>query len=198
MATLLDISLLSNFKNIFVWLFVFAVVFGILELAHPFGEKKSPLHAIVALIVAILMLFSENALKLLNYMVPWFIILIIGIFFVIFLVKMFGMKDQELSEIIKLPRVYVVIIIIVVVIFLIGFAMLYGQRLLQRENVATGGELGESGDLQENTEGTQGSTSSGSFQENMYSTIFHPKVLGMIVILLVAVFAMVFLTRNSG
>ena len=79
------------------------------------------------------------------------------------------------------------IIILVVLVFIMGFAMLYGQKMLSRDYDSTvevdedGEPIEGSGDL--------------SFQESVYATIFHPKILGLIVIIIVAVFAMVFLTR---
>ena len=67
---------------------------------------------------------------------------------------------------------------------------------MEKKNVVTGTELGEDGEPINVT--TTGSSSDTSFQSNVYTTVFHPKILGFLVLMLIAVFAMVFLARKQS
>ena len=61
MATFLDIGLIENFGVIFVILLVFLILFGLLEYMKAFGEGRRGLHALIALVVALLFLVSKVA-----------------------------------------------------------------------------------------------------------------------------------------
>ena len=96
MATFLDIGLLEHFGVIFVILLVFLIVFALLEYIKPFGEEKKGLHAIIALVVALLFLVSKIATNMVKMMVPWFMVLAIFLFFTMFLIRMFAVKEKHM------------------------------------------------------------------------------------------------------
>ncbi|MFH1505682.1 MAG: hypothetical protein ABIE94_01695 [archaeon] len=188
MATLLDVSLLGNFTNIFMFLFIFIVVFAILGMTKAFGEAKQGLNAMAAILVAVLVLLSKTLMGMLTTMVPWFIFTVIVIFFILFFLKMVGMKDSTIGEAVKKPHVYSIIIIVVVLIILVGFVKSFGPTLLAQQPII-GGDTGVN---------ATNVTAPNEFTQNIYKTAFNPKVLGFIVIMLIAVFAIAFLARKPG
>ena len=48
MATFLDIGLLKHITNVFIFLLVFAIMFGLLEYKKILGKDKKSLHGIIA------------------------------------------------------------------------------------------------------------------------------------------------------
>jgi len=191
MATFFDVALLENFSVIFTFLLVFAIVYAILEFAKILGENKG-IHAIIALSVAMIMLVSKSALEVINFTIPWFIILFIVAIFGIVGYKLFVGSDVDMGEMLKHSgALRTWIIVIVVVIFIGALAKVYGQNIgpyLGSQPDVTSGEISEDGEP---------STATGSFTENLSATLFHPKVLGMIFILLIATFTITFLAGRQ-
>ena len=200
MATFLDVGLLDNFGVIFVILIVFLILFGLLEYIKAFGPDKKGLHGIIALVVALLFLVSKIATNMVKMMVPWFMVIAIFLFFSMFLVRMFGAKEQHMLELVKDPNVYPWIIILVVLILILSLGNAFGQSLLEKgegKEVPTDGSIdGQGYQLQPATEGTT-STTTTSFSTNLLNTLRHPKVLGMLFIFLVGMIALILLTKTT-
>lgn len=197
MATFLDIGLLENFSIVFVFLLIFAIIYAILEYSNPFGKEKKGLHAIISFAIAFIMILSKSALVLINFLTPWFVVMFLFVFFLLFAVRMFGTSEADTIAIIKDGRAYPYLIIFAVVILIAGLSHTFGQNLLE-EGTGEGSNLvqGEQteppvlpGDI------APGSTKTTSFGDNVLNTLVHPKVLGMIAIMLVGTFTMIFLTR---
>ena len=200
MATFLDVGLLEHFGVIFVILLIFLILFGLLEYIKAFGEAKKGLHAIIALVVALLFLVSKIATNMVKMMVPWFMVLAIFLFFTMFLIRMFGVKEKHMLELIKDPNVHPWIIIFVVLILFLSLGNAFGQSLLERGEAAkipTNYSAQEPGTELEPTAPGTTSTTTTSFTTNLLNTLRHPKVLGMLFVFLVAVFALIFLTKPT-
>ena len=200
MATFLDVGLLEHFGVIFVILLVFLILFGLLEYIKAFGEAKKGLHAIIALIVALLFLVSKIATNMVKMMVPWFMVLAIFLFFTMFLIRMFGVKEKHMFELIKDPNVHPWIIIFVVLILFLSLGNAFGQSLLERGEevkIPTNYSAQEPGTGLEPAAPGITSTTTTSFTTNLLNTLRHPKVLGMLFVFLVAMFALLFLTKPT-
>lgn len=203
MATFLDVGLLENFGVIFVILLVFLILFGILEYIKAFGEGKRGLHAIISLVVALLFLVSKVATAMVKMMVPWFMVIAIFIFFVLFFVRMFGRTEADMRSLIGDPNVYPWIIIFAVLILLLALGNALGQGLLEQGEGTqaptnyTGGAGGVPGTGFDPSTGTTASTTTPSFSTNLLNTLRHPKVMGMLFVFLVAMFALLFLTKPN-
>jgi hypothetical protein len=199
MTTLLQVDLLENFGVIFVVLLVFLILFGLLEYIKAFGEGKKGLHGIIALMVALLFLVSKIATKIVSFMVPWFMVAAIFIFFVLFLVRIFGVGEGDMKKLVADPNVYPWIIAIALLIVIFAFSSVFGQSLLERggstpsTNYTSGGG---SGGLPSIDSGTT-STATPSFSTNMLNTLRHPKVMGLLFVFLVGMFALIFLTKQA-
>lgn len=192
MATFLDVGILENFSIVFVFLLIFTIVYGLLEVIGIFGKDKKGLSALVALSVGILIIISKAAVVMINFMTPWFIVLFLFIFFMIFAVRMFGVSETDTMNIIKDSRVYPYLVVFGFLILIAGFSSAFGQSLLE-----TGTGVEGDGDtdviLPGDIEG--GSTKTTSFGSNVLNTLVHPKVLGFIALMLIALFTLIFLTK---
>ena len=193
MATFLDISILGNFVTIFTFLLVFVIVFGMLELFKAFGDGHKGLHAIIAIAIAFIVIFSKGVVAVIQTFTPWFTILIIVIFFILFAIRMFGATDKDIrDELMKDSTITTWVIIFTVVIILFSLGSGFGQDSLDQTATPTQGVAS----VNATVPGT--STATSSFNQNLYNTLFHPKVLGMLLVMLLAVMAMLFLTGSEG
>ena len=204
MATLLDAGLLENFGVVFIVLLVFLIVFGMMEYIKPFGEAKRGLHGIIAVAIAFVFIISKLATRMVSFMVPWFMVLAIFVFFMLFIVRMFGAGEGDMKKLIKDSNVYIWLIVFGALILIFAISSAFGQSLLEKgtgttatvtvtpTNATTGTDTG-TGIIAGTT-----STATPSFQTNLLNTLRHPKVIGLLFVFLVAVFALIFLTKPAA
>ncbi len=172
MATPLDIGLLEKFSVIFPFLFVLVIVYAILQYGKFLGSNKG-IHALIALFLAIMTLFSSAVTDTINLMAPWFILLFVFILFVIIAFKIFGTSDSDIMSVLKDPSYNYIIWWIVAIGLIIALGSL--------TSVVWSAESGGMPTYNE-------SSAEGMGANAFWNTIFHPKILGMAVILLIAVF----------
>jgi len=167
MATLVDLGLLKNFSSVFTFLLVFVLVYATLTKVKLFDSNG--LSAILAFVMAGLTLFFKPAVTIINFMAPWFVVILILTFFFFLFLMIFGWKSSDAASLVKNPGVYWTFIAITIVIFLFA--------------------LGEaSHEASENGEN--------SVYESHFSKIFFsPQVLGTVFFLIIAYFAILFLAE---
>tara|TARA_Y100000034_G_scaffold94740_1_gene114872 strand:- start:354 stop:857 length:504 start_codon:yes stop_codon:yes gene_type:complete len=109
----LDISGLNFFMPVFSFLLVFIIVYSLLAKYKVIGDNKFTLSLISLIIAIIFMSFSSLDLYIQN-VVPWIVVLIIIVFFVV-LLGMFSSKDW-------VPKSWLgwVVIGVLILIFLIA------------------------------------------------------------------------------
>lgn len=206
MATLLDVGILEHFGSIFVVILLFAVVFGVLEATKPFGGDKKGLYAILALFVAAMFLTSVSATNMIKVMVPWFIVVVVFIFFSLLLFRMFGVGDDTFKAVIGDTALYPWVIIFAILVLFGALGSVFGQSFLE----AGGGGSGPVMDGNYSADASGGaypggagypmtttSTTTSNFGVNLMNTLRHPKILGMIFILLTGAFLAIFLTKSA-
>jgi len=176
MATPLDIGFLSNFSNIFVVLFVFTAVYALLLFKKPLGDNKG-INSLIAFAVSFIFLFSEDAILIIKNAVPWWTLILILTIVLIIALETFG---KPLISV--FPAYGTVILIVAFIIFIFAWANAAGQKTL---GLTTNSSITAASQ----TIRGDGTVASGDFQQNLGATLFHPKVLGMILILVVALFA---------
>lgn len=204
MATFLDLSILSNFVSIFTFLLVFILIFGLLEVFKVFGDGRKGLHAMVAVSIGFIVMLSKGFTGFMTTFTPWITILIVVIFFILFAVRMFGIGEKDLADAMKGDStIYTVILIAIGIILLFSISIGFGQQSL--DTTKTGGT---SGTTETTTGGTSttvvdnktqvvGSTNTSDFSKNFYNTLYHPKVLGLMLIMILVIMAMLFLTAKE-
>lgn len=223
-TTFMDVSLFGHFSVIFVFLLVFVITYGFLSVIKIFkaqsGEKG--LYAIIALAVSFLISMSRDALSVVVNMTPWFTVLIIFMFLVFFVVKMWAGDDDTLfKNLIKQSSVYWVLIVIFVLILISSLSSTFGQRMLNNnpqvkslpggENVMVdNGTIISMAEAQDAgyeivaqptataTSSLAKSSATSDFSGNVMATIINPKVLGMLLFMIIAFFAIIFLAKSGN
>ncbi len=231
MATFLGASLLGKFSAIFIFLLVYSIVWGLLTWMDPFGTEDTKtglgIYGIIALAVAFLIVVSRTATYIISFVTPWFVVFAIVVFFLLFVVKMFNVSDDDLRDVIgKYGSIYTWIIVISVVIVFFSLANAFGQPALEategpsdssgkgqaqqggpdevigpsqsQDGKVSSGEGSEpaGGSGEGPTPGTPGATATGDFNTNFINTLVHPKVLGLLFLLLLGSFTVMFLSKR--
>lgn len=208
-----------------MFLLIFVVVYGFLQASNLFrgAEGSKGIYAIIALAAAFLITLSKDAFTVITKMTPWFTALLIFIFLIFLVLKMFVGSDESLfKDLIKRPEIYWVLIILFMLIIIISFASTFGQRSLEgtlpeSENAVAEDEQFEmytpEGNyievkpdqqaLQGRTDvvdpqAQPGSTATTDYETNLTNTLVNPKVLGMIALLLISFFAIIFMAKSSN
>ena len=188
MVSPLDLGLLQTFQIVFPFLFVLTAVFAVLTKLKPFGDNAL-YYAIIAAGLAVMTIFSTIAVKTINVMAPWFVLLFILIVFTLLAYQLVGYATDDLhTAVVTSPEnasligwwVFALILIIsigsltTVISEERGFTSLSGNNVTAVLTTPAGGE-----------------------QASFFKVILHPKILGMAVILLVAFFAIGQLAKPS-
>ena len=205
MATFLDISGLSFFSSIFTFILIFVTVYALLTYGKILGSN-SGLHSLIAISIAVLFMFSKDAISMVNFMIPWFTIMFIVIILMIMAYSLFNPGANLVSVLGSGHKTVVYwVITLSVIIILLGLSNTYGQKVgpYLSENGDNSASLGSNGvynndtntlsGAADNFRGT-GNTNTGDFQQNLGATIFHPKMLGMMFILLLGTFTILLMT----
>lgn len=176
MATMIDISMFQSFGSLFAFLLVFVLVFAILEVKKFFGN--SGLHALISLFIATMVATSSNVMPLIAWMTPWFVIVLFFFVFVMLLTTFIGVSEEGfIAGLGGETGVTIAMLVVIGIIFAAALGQIYGQQALE---LTTG---------QQNITAATGVPSAAStFRENVAAVFFHPKVLGMLLILLIAAF----------
>jgi hypothetical protein len=188
MATVLDLGLIKSFSFIFPWLLVFAFTYAILQKTKAIGDNIA-INAIIAVVAAFTVLLSDAAVQVVNFVIPWFAIAII--FFVILLLffMIFGHSESSIFDYIKNDKgVGWGIFVVALVIIIAGFGTVFGQGLTDLSF--------QGGETVVNTT-ISGGVGTPSHEQNVIATLFHPKVLGFVVIFVIAIFTVSLLTSET-
>ena len=169
MATFLDVSGLEYFSSFFVFIFVWLGVYAILAYSKIIRSKS--ISVLIGLLIAVFVLFSPIATGVIQYIAPWFAVILIFVMLVGLVIKSFGGTDLEAYSSLR------GVLLVIVIIFLVVGALSYirGQTVLPGDN-----ETSEEWDYQ-----------------NTGTLLFHPKVLGILFILIIAVFTIALLTGRQ-
>jgi len=168
MATFLDIAGLQNFSSIFVFIFIWLAVYAVLTYSRILGDHKG-INIIIGLIIGILVLFSPIATGTIEYIAPWFAVVFIFVIFATMALKMFGATGTE-----SLGSLRLLTVIVIVLILLVG-ALSY-----VRQQVVVPGDNETSVDYSKTT-----------------TILFHPKIMGILFVLIIAVFTIVLMAGKQ-
>lgn len=185
MATPFDIGLLKDFQIIFPFIFVFTVVYAVLSYSKILGEGegKNWLYAMIAAALAFMSLISDTVTQTISVAAPWFVLLFVFILFVVMAFMILGVREANVLNLIKDPEYSFVgwWIAALMIIIIVGS--------LSHVIAGKGGypPYGENATVE------GGETQESSF----WATFFHPKILGMLAIFLIAFFTVSRLTTSS-
>lgn len=164
MATIFDLGLLEGLTPIFVGIFVFLILYGVFQKLKIFGES-APVSALIAVFIALLFIVSGNLRQLITFFVPWVVVFFVLLIILLLTVMLLGFDQKAIvGYLTDNPGVTTAVVVIVVVIFLIALNQIFPGFL----SYPAAGENGVSSVLRK--------------------VIFHPKVLGAVLILVIAAF----------
>ena len=154
MATFLDIGILESFLPLFSFIFIWLILYAILQKSKLLGGKVV-LDLVIGLIIALVAMFSGSTLEFVNTLIPWFVMLAIAAILVVFVSSSFlkeGVAD--------VPPLKIIVMVLSLVIIVWSITVIFGPVF----NPYSAGANSEWETLR---------------------TLFHPRVLGAIFILIV-------------
>lgn len=172
MATLLDTGLLGYVVPIFSFLLIYAVIYAILIKSKIFGENNI-INSIIPLAVSVMFLLMPGAVDFVNFITPWFVVLVIVAFAIALLFLFLGAGDDTLKGWMRNPTVYWTALIFGMIIIVAGLTHTFGNFFGQPE------------------------VSGGSIGSEVQFSIFNPKILATIFILIIATFAIKFISEEA-
>jgi len=185
MATFLDVGLFSYFNVIFPVLLIFALVFALLQKTKILGTNIT-INAIIAIAIAFMSLLSTTIIKLISFMAPWFVLLLVFVILLMLIFQTLGATEKDIASVLAKEKiVHWSIIGAGLLILLAGLGSIWGQQL----TTMAGGEPV--------TTNITASSGTSSLEQNLYATFYNPKVLGLIFVFLIAVFAIAFLAGSG-
>lgn len=172
MASLLDIGLLQHFQVIFPFLFVTVVTFAFLKVTKFFGDNEFA-NVIIAIVLGFMSLLSPVIRKTITIMTPWFVLLMIFIVFILFLVQVLGGSRESIWEALGQTHNHYIIVWVIGLALVIGFGSLSAAISEERGFQALQEEGGEISTTEE--------------KAGFFQVLFHPKVMGLALILIIAI-----------
>jgi len=169
MATFLDVTGLQYFSNLFAFLFVWLIVYALLAYSKLFAGNHM-VHILIGLIIGLFTLFSPTVTGAIIVIAPWFALIFVFAMFIMVAGNMFGATDIGGSPAFKGIVLSLVLIILVV-----------GVLIYVREQISVPEEIDEKSDFSKIT-----------------NVLFHPKFIGMVFILIVAVFTVGLLSSKTA
>jgi len=185
MATIFDIGLIGEFRIILPFLLIFCLVYAALSYTNIMGKDNVGLNAIIALVLSLMSLFSDIVVETINVAAPWFVILFIFIIFLLLGFMILGFKEIDIVGTLKDPEYtfinwWIFVLVLLIVVGSLGSVMSAKKGGYPPFTTDDNSTL-ESGDTQEDA---------------FWQTIFHPKVLGFITVMLIAFITVSRLTAN--
>ncbi len=168
MATFLDITGLQYFSNLFAFLFVWLVVYALLTYTRALGGNNL-INAVLGLLIGLFALFSPEVTGAIVFVAPWFALIFVFGMLIMVAANMFGVSDLGAASGFK--SIFFTLLII---------AFIVGVLVYARDRMDVPDEINEQSDFSKIT-----------------NVLFHPKFIGMVFVLIVAVFTVALLTTKS-
>lgn len=169
MATFLDISGLQQFSTLFVFIFVWLATYALLSYSKVLGENKL-IHIVIGMVIGLFVLFSPIATGVVEYIAPWFAVVFIFVIFTTMALRLFGASGVE-----SLGSLRIVTFVVLILVIFVG-AMSY----IRQEVTVPGDDDGTDVDYSKTT-----------------TILFHPKILGIIFIMIIAIFTIVLMAGKQ-
>lgn len=178
MVTFLESGLIGHFNSVFIFLFVFIVVWAILGKIKILGENAG-INAIIAIILAAFFAVSSTASKIFEYATPWLILLFLVLLFMNLIMMFLGAEKTFLHPAGNVTAVSIIAIVIGI-IFLLAAGQVIQENKAQKE--AAGVNV----------------TATNTFAHQIGDVLRTPEVLGLLLITLIATFAIMLLAGGGS
>ena len=174
----IDIGIWQYFLPIFSFIFIFTLVFAILEKTKILGSDTTGLNSIIAFVMGLLFVLTPQAVAIVNFLVPWFIVIIFFILFIVVIFMFMGVPADTIREVAQGSAFTYTIVTVSIILLIIAIGIVWGEQL---SGIYTEQQSGEGG----------------SFAVTVGKILFHPKVLGAAFLLLIASQAMRLLSSRN-
>ena len=114
-----SLEFITNFKVILTGLFVFVLVYAILNKIQVFGEKKEAINMLLAFFSAAFTLFSGAVVYVLEFGTNIFLILLIIMFLIFIIISFMGIENSVIFEFFTEHKKVVLIILALFFIFIL-------------------------------------------------------------------------------
>jgi len=186
MATLLDVGLLKGLSSLFPLLLIFALTYAMLTRTDFFKTNKT-LAAIVAIVLGFMGVLSPIASKTIQTAAPYFVILFVFAVFSFLVYSSFGISDSAIVQTLvgeNYGTTFGLWMLALILIITIGsFSSVISEQK---------GFVG----LREGNQTVSAPATGQSETQGFFNILVHPKILGLALILLTAMFAIKYLTEN--
>ncbi|MBU1135903.1 MAG: hypothetical protein KJ559_00115 [Nanoarchaeota archaeon] len=119
-----DISGFGYFMPIFGLLFVFVIVYALLDKTKILGDNKF-INIIIGAIIAIVFATVSNVQDYVQLVTPWFVVLVVLLFFTLILI---GLSQQDIGSIMK-PWFVWVFIVLLILVFLFSATNIFSSSI---------------------------------------------------------------------
>jgi hypothetical protein len=172
MATLLDADIMGLLSPIITFLFILVVTYAMMDKFELMGKNRA-IHGAIAFCVAFLFLFSRAAVGIIQVVTPWFMVLaILGLFIISFFIFI-GVKPENMTKAVERPEVYWPLLIIILIFLFVSIAQVFKATADVDDTISEG-------------EGTSAGL----------NAIVNPKVLGAVILLVIAAMSIRLITEN--
>lgn len=203
MATFLDVSILEGAGSIFGFLLIFTLTYGVLKFSNLF-KNSDGLNSIVAVSMAFISLFSPGIMEVIKVITPWFTLFMFFIIMILVIVTIFGGLGSGIGDIKENMGAYykvVVtwIVVISVIIFLSGVSTVFlgGSSSTNSVNSDDGQHYISSAENGSYQNSLPAGSDDGLGADAFVNNLFHPKMLGAILFLLLAGISVLLLGYSS-
>lgn len=174
MATLLDFTLLERFGGLFPILLVVVVAYALIAKFDLFSKNKFGALVLAALFGLVIGM-TPTVSRAIQIMAPFYVLLFVALFFILLTMMTLGFKEETVTNYINEPATHGgwvgwTVGSIATLIFIVGFFRAFAEQGLVP---GLGGEIPTDVSPQEAV---------------FYQIFFHPKVMGMVLVLLVVIF----------
>jgi len=108
-----DLSFITYFAPIWVFLAVFGITYGLLFKTKILGENKWPL-LFVSFVIATIFISAASIEQYVSTVIPWMVILILALFFILLLTSFVGEDTKFMNKGIGIALVILVMVIFVI------------------------------------------------------------------------------------
>jgi hypothetical protein len=186
MASILDLGGITFFQRVWPFLLVLTVVYAALGYVEMFKDNKG-IRAMIAFILAILASTYTIAWKTIDLAAPWFVLLIFLFIFLLIAYQIFGISQKHIVDVVTgatpgaYGRVFAYWTLALILIITIGSL----SSVISEEKKFTSLTGGNGTTVAAEVPVSQQPLTE---QVGFFNTLTNPKVLGMILVMLIAFF----------
>jgi len=125
MASPVDLGLLPKLSPIFVFLFIFLLLYAVLNKTKVFGAARE-INLAVSFILAVLFMLTPGVGTVITTITPWLVILFFLIIMIVTLFLFVGVKESVIASVFQESSTAWLLIIIIILMFGFVLSQVYG------------------------------------------------------------------------